>query len=405
MLMTKNWLRFICFCVIFTLLFGWVNSALSVPSRNWTDFYKLPRNSVDVLFIGNSHNIESFQPQIINDVVPVNSYLLGIQGENIFISYYELREVLKTQQPKLVVLETFTLDLTRPVELPLIFPFTDAGTWDLNKLAVLNRFLPRDILFTAIPSLRAQTDWSHPGDFFTKMAKQLKPKSSKIDPELGAMTDPEPLSEAEYLAALDSPVTTVNNSQVENRIYLDKFVELCKENDIKLLLVTAPIMKITGETFTYYTPFDVTSYAKEKGIDLLTFDTSNFNKMHFANPDHLSVFGSVIISVDTALEISKILDLPIDQDQLSYYQSFYFSDFSLSRKDDYYTLTLIPERPDAALRYKFTLMDSDYKALSSTDWQQSNQYQIDSANNIVHIQVLIAGPSGEYQIKGYFNNY
>lgn len=403
--MTKNWLRFICFCAIFSLLFCWVNSALSVPNWNWNDFYKLPRNSVDVLFIGNSHNFESFQPRIINDIVPVNSYLLGIPGENIFISYYELREVLKTQKPKLVVLETFTLDLTQPVAPPLIFPFTDAGYWNLNKLAVINRFLPRDIRYTAIPSLRAQTDWNHPGDFFSKMVKQLEPKSSYINPELGAMIDPEPLSEAEYLTALNSPATTVINPQAENRIYLDKFVELCKENDIKLLLVTAPIMKITGETFTYYTPFDVTSYAKEKGIDLLTFDISNFNKMHFANVDHLSVFGSVIISVDTALEISKILDLPVDQDQIDYYRSFYFSDFTFSQKDEQYTLTLIPERPDANLRYKFTLMDSDYKALSSTDWQQSNQYQVKTANDIVHIQVLITETSGEYQVMGYFNNY
>ncbi len=404
--MKKNWLKFISFCVIAMLVFTWFNKAMEIPSQNWLDFYDLPQDSLDVVFIGNSHGLKGFQPNILSDLMPVSSYMVGVPGENVFISYYELREILKTQKPKILILETFTLNLTEPVGKALIFPFTDAGSWSMNKLAVMRRFLSYDLFYSSIPSLRTRVDWNHPADFFAKIATAIKVKETRSTSRfLGAAPDPEPLSAAEFAEIATLPDVTSTRSPLENRLYLDKIVELCEKNNIKLILVSTPVLKITGPFFSYYTPFDVASYARENGVELVTFDSSELNKMHYVDADHLSIFGSLIVTLDLAREISQNLGVQIDPERMNYYEGILFSDFSMECHKQTCTLSLEPEDPAADLRYKFVLMDQRYQALYATDFQKENKFSFVISDEKIHVQVNILQPDGEYEVTAYFNNY
>lgn len=72
-------------------------------------FYKLPKDSVDVIFLGSSHAIAGFDTQELYDSYGIRGYNLGSGEQNILISYYYLMETLKTQNPKVVVLDTLML--------------------------------------------------------------------------------------------------------------------------------------------------------------------------------------------------------------------------------------------------------------------------------------------------------
>jgi hypothetical protein len=88
------------------MLFTGLNEVLAFRWGGWKDFYKLPKNSVDILFIGNSHNYMTFQPQVVDDLLSMNSYVLGVPGESAVMTYFELNTALRYQHPRIIVFET-----------------------------------------------------------------------------------------------------------------------------------------------------------------------------------------------------------------------------------------------------------------------------------------------------------
>ncbi len=73
------------------------------------DFYELDKNQVDVLCIGSSHVYYGINTCQLFEDYGIASYLLASPGQPVWISYYLLEEALKTQYPRLVVLDIGTL--------------------------------------------------------------------------------------------------------------------------------------------------------------------------------------------------------------------------------------------------------------------------------------------------------
>ena len=78
-------------------------------TATYKNFYKLDRDTVDVLFLGSSHCVTSFDPQVLYDEYGITSYNLGSGAQSIMVSYYWLEEALRYQSPKVVVLDTYML--------------------------------------------------------------------------------------------------------------------------------------------------------------------------------------------------------------------------------------------------------------------------------------------------------
>lgn len=62
---------------------------------------------MDVVFLGSSHGVTSFLPQELYDQYGITSYNLGCEQQGMVTSYYWLREALRYQSPKAVVLECY----------------------------------------------------------------------------------------------------------------------------------------------------------------------------------------------------------------------------------------------------------------------------------------------------------
>ena len=88
-------------------------------TSTYLGFYKMERNTVDVLFFGSSHAVSSFSPQILYDRYGITSYNLGCEQQNLITYYYLLKEALRFQKPKAIVLDCY-----------ILFPY--------NKTEVLN---------------------------------------------------------------------------------------------------------------------------------------------------------------------------------------------------------------------------------------------------------------------------
>lgn len=109
--------RLIVFLLVILLVIGGLNELLKPkyyyteiwPTTNtYLDFYKLEKNSVDVLLFGSSHAVTAFNPQVLYDNYGITSYNLGCEQQSPLITYYWLREALKYQTPKVVIIDTYT---------------------------------------------------------------------------------------------------------------------------------------------------------------------------------------------------------------------------------------------------------------------------------------------------------
>ncbi len=71
--------------------------------------YATANNSLDVLFLGNSHLFRGIDPRVFDARTGLNSRLVFSSGSNIAQVYYDLLESLNSQSPKLVVIETWPI--------------------------------------------------------------------------------------------------------------------------------------------------------------------------------------------------------------------------------------------------------------------------------------------------------
>ena len=75
--------------------------------KRWEEFHALPKNSLDVLFLGSSHCYRSLSPKVFKQELGLESFNLGSSSQTMKTSYGVLAEALEYQKPQKVILEVF----------------------------------------------------------------------------------------------------------------------------------------------------------------------------------------------------------------------------------------------------------------------------------------------------------
>ena len=393
-------IKFAMFCVLAISLFSILNSIFGLANQGWRDFYKLPRQSIDILFMGNSHGFAAFQPKIINDLLPVNSYMVSASGENIVVTYYELKEALKYQTPKVIILETCSLELTALKTPEFIFEFYDSQPMSVNKFKAMGGFFTLDHLTSIFPALRMRLDWNNPQEFVDMLDKSDLFKKH-IDANLGYIPNTRMISESNYLNANTLPDPPEDTSLTRNYEYFQKMVDLCNKHNIRLILTTAPVLKISGEQHKFYMPVDIPSIADQYDLDYFRINPSTFTKIDYGDYAHLNAIGSISASIILAEDIAKTLGLSIDQQWLDYYNNLDLKDYSLTNQGEEFTLELIPSSTSRSLEYKFMMISDDLQTVySETSWQQNNSFHFyPPQEGCVSVDTAIRNPEGDYSLN------
>lgn len=109
----KKPLKVIVLSVVFVAVL--YSILLSVFKRTWRPkenlyyFYQLENNSLDVINIGSSHVHSGINTIQLYREEGIASYNLSAGSQPVWYSWYYLREAMKTQNPKVVVLDVYTL--------------------------------------------------------------------------------------------------------------------------------------------------------------------------------------------------------------------------------------------------------------------------------------------------------
>lgn len=254
------------------------------------DFYKMPSNTIDVLFIGSSHVYYSVNTCQLYDEHGMTSYLLASPGQPVWIGYYFLEEALKTQSPGLVVFDVCTLYQKED--------YFGSMSWES-----LISMKPSRTKWNAIEAAgvtdKAAAFFSFPY-YHTRYSELKKRDYVNTDRVRYNGYKPDFTTISEHELAKWANVNKENFDQAEpinERVeeYLRKLIELCQNKGISIALVNSPFVnqsEVKQKAYNY-----VGMIAEEYGVPFLD---SNFYleemQIDFAKdllePSHLNYYGS-----------------------------------------------------------------------------------------------------------------
>ena len=293
-------IKFISFVLITFLCVGIVNEWLKPkyyytetwPTTNtYKDFYKLRKNTVDVLFFGSSHAVCSFNPQLIYDNYGITSYNLGCEQQSLLITYYWLKEALKYQSPKAVVLETYTFHkytdayvynnmncsegaVRKPMDSMRLSPLK----WEAGM--AIEKVDPTQIgLSFPLLNIRYHTRWTGLGENDYTESSMIDHGGVKGFTVIGGK-NPEAVDaifkDSECNDVEPEPMVEIADE------YLWKIINLCKEKNIQLIMANIPY----GEPKQRYK--STKEYAVSHGIPYYDFNEEKlYHEINYSVSENL----------------------------------------------------------------------------------------------------------------------
>lgn len=321
---SKDYRKALSKLVLFLIIFMIINYSIGILLENtvgtsdlhaqikWKEFYELPSNSLDLIFIGSSYSYRTFDPQVFDEKLGINSFNMGSPLQKPVENYYVLKETLKYQNPNLVILDInwglFNDDKYFNTKL---WNF-DNMKFSINKIEYLLNVFDRDqYIYVAPKSVRYH-------DKIGKLAKRIINRNNNIqdiDSYLksykgkGFIIDNNIVDvknvEKSFEGASNNPLNYVWNE--EQLKYLDKIVHLCKEKKVKLMFVTAPQSPIYLSLYdAHWYDYDnirqtANNLAEKYEVEYLDYNTINKEKKLVTNEDfsdssHLNYEGAQKIS-------------------------------------------------------------------------------------------------------------
>lgn len=108
-----------------------------------TNFYEQEKDTIDVLVLGSSHAYSDINPSVLWSEYGIASYDLGGSVQPMWNTYYYLVEALKTQRPRLIILEAFCLNYMYDYsDDSRIIKNTYGLKWSSNRLDCLRASAP-----------------------------------------------------------------------------------------------------------------------------------------------------------------------------------------------------------------------------------------------------------------------
>ena len=193
-------------------------------------FAELPEDSVDIVFVGSSHQFCSISPEILYDEYGIESFMLATSAQTVPMSYYAAMEAIELQNPEMIVFEvSYCANDFRTVSDEMSHCFFDGMPECKAKYLAIEDLIEEE----------KQPDYYVLLGTYHSRWKEI----TKSDFYMTQFTD---RGGVYYENVMNNPPLMVIPKEESEPIpeemekYLDKMVALCKENDVELVLYTAP---------------------------------------------------------------------------------------------------------------------------------------------------------------------
>ena len=237
------------FCVGGASAFLYHNSKYGIFHRQQ---YVLNESTDDIIILGSSRASHHYVPSILSDSLGMSCYNAGSEGMCIYYHYAMLAAMIEREHcPQLVIYDVMNLDAFE----------TPGPTFTLD--AALDRLAPHYGDYTCIDSLFELKGWkeklrmqSLTYRYNSKLVQSIKcnfiplPEDNGYEKINGKLSDTTEFKKHDYYTG------TLDENKL---LYLQKLIDLTKQNHIKLVLVLSPNF--------YYNPSNGYDAIKNKAED------------------------------------------------------------------------------------------------------------------------------------------
>lgn len=297
-------LRAVCFMLLLALMLSALNYVLS-PAQ--AAFYKEEPQTVDAVFLGTSLTYCSVVPALLWQEYGITSYNLSYPMQSIASSYYFLEEFLKTQTPRVVVLEpeayTFPDEYGRSPENVAEMRF------GANMLRAVQADVKADAAGYLVPFMRYHTgyDGLNEGAF-----RKAGPDTNRRVEERGyVMLTPEGGGAADAeVSFAPGPVRGGDMPNPKTRGYMDAILALCREKGIQLYLYKAPWLGYPTDCMAVIQDWADGAGVPFRDYNLLAGDLALESRDMLDDGCHMSVWGAHKLTRDLGAVLQAEYDLP-----------------------------------------------------------------------------------------------
>lgn len=217
----KNLLRIAAFLLVLLLAVQAVGHIVMPTSNRYLSGYTAggvlgeDTNTIDVLVMGDSNAAQGISPMEWYLQDGITGFTYGEGWLSVYKIYYRLRQILKEQSPRVLVLCTSTVYSHPPVP----------SAWHSALYDISEEFLPL---------LRFHDEWKvlTPQEWFSGNDYSWRDVNKGFMP----ITDVAGYAGFDYMTEVIAPEPI----PAPMRFYLDKVVALCEENGISLMFITVP---------------------------------------------------------------------------------------------------------------------------------------------------------------------
>lgn len=303
------------------LVLGRIDAVLALKSYDglypMRQFYEQEEGSVDLLVLGSSHAYVNIDTGTMWEEYGIPAYDLGGGIQPFWNTYYFLKEALKTQTPRLVVMDAYAATFAKE--------YNDDGRavsntfgmkWSWDKVEAMKLSAPPDRLNGLLLSYcqyHARSRELTREDFL-----EYKGDSAKYASWKGS-----------YVAAAIAPFQWPSGVQTEDRRpmtakteeWYRKTIELARSSGVPLLIVVTPYPSVTAEhQAVFNTAADI---AGEYGVPFVNFN-QDFEALDldpasdYFDGQHMNVWGSRRFTRQLGKLLTDRYDLPDRQGDPAY---------------------------------------------------------------------------------------
>lgn len=306
-------LRMACFIGIAVLLLGYATYVLT-PKFDFgicsmMNLYAQPEESIDVLTVGTSLAYAGINTNVLWAEYGIASYNLCSAEQPFWVSYYTIREALKTQRPKAILLDAkpaiYTRDYTKRGR-------TILSTYGIrgleNRVGAMLACVekPVDALgyILGLPEVHSNYEKIQVYDFV------LPPDNGGRGSDWKGYIEMDEISRHQRPSVVWTNVKRNMNEREEE--YARKIFELAKAEGIELLLVGLPNPDYANDHMYYNALWSI---AEEYGIGGINYNDPDLRfglrySSDFADWQHLNVKGSMTFSRRLGADLRDLLALP-----------------------------------------------------------------------------------------------
>ncbi|GMO61971.1 MAG: hypothetical protein Ta2D_08190 [Rickettsiales bacterium] len=248
----KICIKIVVFSAIFLFLVQKIGYFLrgSIGEHNWEAFYKIPKNSLDAVFIGSSNVVTHIIPAVLWKDYGIKSYNIGVGRHPSSATYHNFIETYKYQKNAVFVIDVYTIatgegQRDKRNKFYISFNHNNHGemNFSINKIKAVKKYDTPigfkmgvlDILPYLFPIIQFHDEWKN-------VDKIIKNQNDKYNAGVNkylfrgynAACGDRATDNVYGKTDIREPISPITNK------YLHKIMTFAKKNNIKLVFVKLP---------------------------------------------------------------------------------------------------------------------------------------------------------------------